>query len=653
MCGFTGFYNPKKDQDSVVINRILDSMSSGISHRGPDASGNWSDIDSGIALNHTRLSIIDLSSAGSQPMISHSQRYIIAFNGEIYNHHDLRARLEKSRKVNWRGDSDTESFLESIDEFGIEDTLKHSTGMFAFALWDQKDKLLCIARDRLGEKPVYYGFQNDTFLFGSELKALKSHHSFKNEINKNSISLLMKYCYIPAPFSIYEGIFKLDPANYLLLSQKDLAEKNLKKPTQYWSMDNSIQNGISNPFKGSDEDAINALDEILSLSIKKQMASDVPLGAFLSGGIDSSTIVAIMQKQATSPVKTFTIGFEEEGYNEAKHAKSIAKYLGTSHHELYVSSKRAMEVIPKLPEIYDEPFSDSSQIPTYLVSKMTRENVTVSLSGDGADELFGGYNRYFWARSIWKKTRYMPPLLKKIIASGITKISPRVWNKLISKPLNLLPGNTSVALPGDKMHKLSSIFNASSMDEIYLNLISTWKDTSKLVSNELLNDSQVRLFNQYSHDVSFEEKMMNFDAVSYLPNDILCKVDRAAMAVSLETRVPFLDHNIVEFSMTLPLKMKIRDGQGKWILRKVLEKHVPNELTKRPKMGFGVPIDSWLQGPIKEWAESLINPSKIKNQGYLNSDLIQKIWQEHLSGERNWQAKLWNVLIFQSWLEKN
>ena len=651
MCGIAGFFNPKIDQSEESVAQILNAMSTAIIHRGPDGHGNWIDAESGIGLTHRRLSIIDLTSAGHQPMVSNSSKYVISFNGEIYNHNDLRYEL-KNKNIKWRGHSDTETLLVCVEIWGIEETLKKITGMFAFALWDREERTLCLARDRMGEKPLYYGFQKGCFLFGSELKSLKAHPLFEKNINRNALALYFRHNYIPAPYSIYEGIKKLEPGTYLLLSKKSLSLGCNENPKSYWAFNDAVKAGIKKPFIGSDLDAIEQLEHLLQKSVNQQMMSDVPLGAFLSGGIDSSTIVALMQNNSNNPIKTFTIGFDEQNYNEAENAKAVANHLGTNHTELYISPQKAMEVIPKLPTIYDEPFSDSSQIPTFLVSDMTRSEVTVSLSGDAADELFGGYNRYFWANNIWDKIKKYPLPMRELAAKGIEKISPSIWNKIIKIFMPIIPSRFQVTLPGDKVHKFSSVLNSRTQEEIYLRLISHWPDPSKVVKNGFEPMSVLNRADYMSKVKGFEEIMMIIDSTSYLPDDILCKVDRAAMAVSLETRVPFLNHNVVEFAWSLPMHLKIRNGQGKWVLRRVLEKYVPRTLTDRPKMGFGVPIDTWLRGPIKDWAESLIESTRIKEDGFLDPKQVRKKWEEHLSGERNWQHHLWDVLMFQAWLEQ-
>lgn len=652
MCGFAGFLVTAQNNS---FESVLESMAAAITHRGPDDSGIWIDSDAGVGLTHRRLSIVDLSSTGHQPMRSVSSRYVIVFNGEIYNHLDLRRQLAETNALlaDWRGHSDTETLLACVDAWGVETTLKRCIGMFAFALWDREDQCLFLSRDRLGEKPLYYGWQNGTFLFGSELKTLRAHPSFSGEIDRNALTLQMRHNYIPAPYSIYQNICKLTPGTFLRIpvDSKQFSVGELPVSTPYWSLSKVVNDGQHESFSGDDFEAVATLDELLRNSVQQQMVADVPLGAFLSGGIDSSAIVAFMQVQSTLPVKTFSVGFNEGSYNEAEHAKAVAQHLGTEHTELYVSPREAMEVIPRLPVLYDEPFSDSSQIPTFLVSQMTRQHVTVALSGDAGDELFGGYNRYFWANRIWRKISKIPMSLRRLTASGASALSPDMLNFLLGGFMRSLPGNLQVTHLSDKLHKLAEIIAASTPEDIYLRLVSHWKKPSEIVIGASEPATVLTDHTAWPVLPDFEHRMMYLDAMSYMPDDILVKVDRAAMSVSLETRVPFLDHRVVEFAWQLPLSMKIRNGQGKWILRQVLYKYVPKALIERPKMGFGVPIDFWLRGPLRDWAENLLDESRLRHEGYLNPSPIRQKWMEHISSKRNWQYYIWDVLMFQAWLE--
>jgi asparagine synthase (glutamine-hydrolysing) len=645
MCGLAGYLG-----FSVRSMGLLSKMTESISNRGPDDSGFWWDSSNQFGLTHRRLSILDLSSAGHQPMLSNGGRYVIAFNGEIYNHQNLRLEINSSRgnnQIKWRGHSDTETLLAGIEIWGLEKTLKKSLGMFAFALWDKQEKRLFLARDRFGEKPLYFGWQGEgldrAFLFGSELKALKVHPSFSAEIDRGSLSLLLRHNYIPAPYSIYEGISKLEPGSILSVS--------LNQPdpviTKYWDAIEVAKAAKSGLFTGTPEQAVDELEILTKDAVSKQMMADVPLGAFLSGGIDSSTIVALMQSQASQPVKTFTIGFNEEGFNEAVHAKAVAKHLGTEHTELYVSPTQAMDVIPKLPSLYCEPFADSSQIPTYLVSQLAKQKVTVSLSGDAGDELFCGYNRYKLTAQLWNKLSLMPAPIRGVASKLITSISPSAWDKLGV----IIPGGKIYTPLGDRIHKGAGVLASDDLQQLYLGMVSQitnpgdWvidgiEPPTKLVGNAPL----ITQFNDI-------EKMMLLDTLSYLPDDILTKIDRASMGVSLEGRVPFLDHRIFEFVWTLPLDYKLRDGQTKWPLRQLLYRYVPKELIERPKMGFGVPIGDWLRGPLRDWAETLLSEDRLRREGYFYPEIIRVKWAEHLSRKRNWQSQLWTVLMFQAWLD--
>ena len=653
MCGIAGYLG------THVTEELVRSMADTIIYRGPNDSGVWVDIDAGIALAHRRLSIVDLSQAGHQPMTSASGRYVIAFNGEIYNHLEIRHELDKLRydsslamtgkDVFWRGHSDTETLLAGFEAWGIETTLKKTVGMFAIALWDREEKVLTLARDRMGEKPLYYGFQNKTFLFGSELKALKAHPDFLSEIDRDVLCLYLRHCYIPAPFSIYKGIQKLLPGTYIQVRLGADSSSETLTPKAYWSMADVAEEGRAIPFEGSDAEAIRALDSQLKQSVGLQMMADVPLGAFLSGGIDSSTVVALMQAQSTRPVKTFSIGFDEEGYNEAVYAKAVAQHLGTDHTELYVPSAEAMEVIPLLGKMYDEPFADSSQIPTFLVSQMAKQHVTVSLSGDAGDELFCGYNRYLLS-DIWKKIEYVPFGGRKLAGHSIKKLSPTTWDGLFQQAgkIKKFPSNM-----GEKLGKLANrLEKVDGINELYYSLVSEIDYPEQIVIGAtepktwLIQEGMNSSFNDA------KQHMMFMDAMTYLPDDILVKVDRAAMANSLETRVPFLDHRVVELAWKFPMAMKIRGGETKWILRQVLYQYVPQQLIERPKAGFGIPLGDWLRGPLREWVESLLDEQRLHREGFFNANFVRELWRAHLTGKRNHQSLLWSILMFQLWLEE-
>ena len=643
MCGIAGFFDPR-GFNSAEAENLARRMASKVKHRGPDDSGVWVDGVQGIALSHSRLSVLELSEAGHQPMVSPSGRFVIVYNGEIYNHLELREQLGD---VEWRGHSDTETLLAAIDAWGVSATLEKCVGMFAFALWDRKSNTLTLARDRLGEKPLYYGWQGKVLLFGSELKALRAHPAFQNEIDRGALALFLKYNYIPAPCSIYKGIYKLLPGAFIVVRSREMEFE----PTIYWSAKKWAEKGQHNLFSGDDGEAGEELERLLRQAVSSQMVADVPLGAFLSGGVDSSTIVSLMQAQSSRAVKTFTIGSYSSGYNEAEQAKKVARHLGTEHTELYVTAEEAMAVIPRLPKLYDEPFGDSSQIPTFLVADLARSHVTVSLSGDGGDELFGGYNRHYWAPIFQRRVGSVPHPLRAALAMGVTALNPDTWDAVFRSLEKLLPDGWRYVNPGDKLHKLAGVLPAHSAEEMYQGLVSFWQQPEKIIA--MRNDCVYMppVFEAQPDLKDFSHRMMYLDLVSYLPDDILVKVDRAAMGVSLETRVPLLDHRVVEFAWQLPRSLKIRNGQSKWLLRQILYKYVPRELVERPKMGFGFEFDEWLRGPLKEWAEALLDEGRLKNEGFLNPVPVLEKWNEHLTGQRNWAYHLWGVLMFQAWLE--
>lgn len=627
MCGICGFWRPSEPVNAAAATR----MTQAIVHRGPDDGDVWVDAEAGLALGHRRLAIVDLTPAGQQPMQSACGRYVVVFNGEIYNHLILRAELEKAHVAPmWRGHSDTETLLAVLAHWGVETGLQRLVGMFAFALWDKKARKLTLARDRMGEKPLYYGWQKDTFLFGSELKALAAHPEFGGKINRRVLPLYFRYSYIPAPHSIYAGIFKLEPGHFLTVS--DDADKVLQTQA-YWSLTDIAKKAPANPFSGSPVDAIDGLDSLLRQAVSGQMMADVPIGAFLSGGVDSSTVVAIMQSLASRPVKTFTIGFAEHGYNEAEHAHAVARHLGTEHTELYVSPTDALGTIPLLPALYDEPFADSSQIPTFLLSRLASQEVKVSLSGDGGDELFGGYSRYSRAGAANNRINATPKILRSGLAGFLTML-PAVKSGHFERRRALL----------------TAALRAQTDTEFYRSFVSHWLATDGItvetqeLAQGLSDNSQKVCFDDF-----FNTAML-VDSLSYLPDDILVKVDRAAMATSLETRVPLLDHRVVEWAWSLPQSLKSQRGHSKWVLRELLYRYVPKTLIDRPKMGFGVPIAEWLRGPLRDWADDLLDPVRMKNEGFLNPGPIQSKWREHFAGKSDWSYHLWDVLMFQAWL---
>ncbi len=656
MCGITGFLSLKHNSKNRLT-YLIEQMSITIAHRGPDDSGVWADAENNVALGLQRLSILDLSSTG---------RYIISFNGEIYNHLEIRIELSKvDNQIVWKGMSDTETLLIAIEKWGIKTTLRKTVGMFAIALWDTQNKHLYLARDRFGEKPLYYGWVNDSFVFSSELKSFKKFPGFTNQINREALDQYLRLMYVPAPYSIYENVYKLEPGCLLKINTPipdcpsydeltlPVSMKNFQIE-QWWSLASVAQIGINNQISNETE-AVDLLEKQLVESVHLQSLSDVPLGAFLSGGVDSSLITALMQKQSNKPIKTFTIGFEEKKFDESKHAHAVAEHLGTNHTELFVTSIEAQKVIPSLPTIYDEPFADSSQIPTYLVSKVAKQQVTVALSGDGADELFGGYNRYTQGPGIWEKLAKIPRPLRRGLGYSIGTIPISGWDQ-IGHSLNYLKfGSQNFAQLGDKAYKIATrLKEMKNLNDIYLNPVTEWPQQVSLVKNMPIVSIEQHN-SKFSNDLSCfseaEYRMMFLDSKTYLSDDILCKVDRASMSVSLETRAPFLDHRVAELSWRLPLQMKINNGQGKCILRDILYKYVPRELIERPKMGFGVPIGQWLRGPLREWAEELLNEQRLEKEGYLNPKPIIEIWRQHLSGKYDYSARLWAILMFQAWLE--
>ena len=610
MCGLTGFAGVPRSADELRAN--VRAMSDAIVHRGPDDSGEYVDDANGIAFGFRRLSIVDLSEAGHQPMTSASGRFVMMFNGEVYNYEAIRAELRAAGLApEFRGHSDTEVMLAAFEAWGIEAAVRRFVGMFAIALWDRNEKVLHLVRDRMGVKPMYYGFSGPTFLFGSELKALRRHPDFNGRVDRTAVAAYLRYLYVPAPLSIYEGIHKQMPGTIVTLRG---GTRGVQTRT-YWSAADAAAQGIANRFRGDEIEAADALDGLLRDAVALRMVADVPLGVFLSGGVDSSLVTALMQVQASQPVKTFTIGFEEGAYDEATYAAAIAKHLGTAHTELYVTPADAMNVIPSLPEMYDEPFADSSQIPTYLVSKMARQYVTVSLSGEGGDEVFGGYRRYFEGQRLLRTFGRVPSPLRRLLGRGVLAVPSRAWDRVLKQG-------------GTQMQKLGRALQ--NLDDLYFELVGHWRNVDAPRPSSSIADPI--------------ERMMYFDQITYLPDDILAKVDRASMAASLEAREPLLDHRVVELAWTLPLSMKVQGGQGKRILRRVLDRYVPRELIERPKMGFKVPIDTWLRGPLRGWAEDLLSERKLREHGLVDVDVVRRGWKSGASADQ-----LWAVLMLQAW----
>jgi len=652
MCGIAGFWQAPgaRAADPAAIAR---AMADTLIHRGPDDAGVWVDLEAGIALAHRRLSIVDLSPEGHQPMRSASGRYVTVFNGEIYNYRSLRAELEaEGAAPQWRGHSDTEVLLAAIERWGLEAALRRFVGMFAFALWDAQARALHLVRDRMGEKPLYYGWAGNALVFASELKAICAYPGFRRDVDPDALALYLRYGCVPAPYAIFAGTNKLLPGTILRIEARDLLVRRHPVLQPYWTLAGATTDGVRTLSTGSAKVLTDELDKALRAAVAGQMVADVPLGAFLSGGVDSSTVVALMQVQSSRPVRSFSIGFSESDYDEAGHAKRVARHLGTDHCELYVTSRDALAVVPSLPVMYDEPFADSSQVPTFLVSRLARQSVTVSLSGDGGDELFGGYNRHRWGRSLRRWLGWAPGGLRRGLARGVASRPPADWDRTFARLSALLPRGLRYKAAGDKLHKLAGLLSADSDETLYQLMVSFWPDgVARRAAGYPLPPGWI------AHGTpaalrSMPERMMYLDALGYLPDDILVKVDRAAMSVSLETRVPLLDHRVVELAWRLPLRMKLHGGQGKWLLRQVLYRYVPRELIERPKQGFAVPLDSWLRGPLRDWAEALLDERRLAREGFLDPALIRKRWQEHLSGARNWQHHLWIALMFQAWLDQ-
>ena len=646
MCGITGYlWQPGACPNPIPT---IEAMMLAIAHRGPDSRGHWVDAKAGVALGHLRLAIVDLTAAGHQPMASPNGRYILVFNGEIYNHSDLRAEIDLSgRGPVWRGTSDTEILLAGIALWGVEQTLTRVTGMFALAIWDRETQSLTMARDRLGEKPLYFGWQGTgseaVFLFGSELKALRAHPRFEGRLRRSSLLEVLRYGNVGEDRSIYEDISKVSPGEIVRI---DPASRKIQRH-YYW--DGASIAALPKPQRRSDEQVVDELEILLTQAVEEQKMADVPLGAFLSGGIDSSTIVALMQRQSARPVHTFSIGFPEARYDEAQHAQAVAAHLGTHHTDLYVSDQELMDVVPQLPQIYDEPFADSSQIPTYLVARLARQHVAVALSGDGGDELFGGYGRYRHAVTLRRRLRALPMPLRRLGAQALCGMPAGAITTALAPLIPTLLGKEPI---GQRLHRLASYAAQSQLEDLHRMMVSVWRFPEAAVPDATSPSSLLSGNMPLRGALSDIERMMQLDMLTYLPNDILTKVDRATMAVALETRAPFLDHRVVQFAWGLPEDQKVRGSQTKWALRQVLYRYVPKALIERPKMGFEVPIGLWLRAGLRDWAGDLLDSTRIAREGNFDSHLISNMWREHLSEQFNWGAQLWCVLMIQAWLEK-
>jgi asparagine synthase (glutamine-hydrolysing) len=640
MCGIAGMIDWRAATSADALRAIGEAMNEALRHRGPDGEGVWVEGVSGVLLAQRRLAIIDLSPGGAQPMHSADRRFVIVFNGEIYNYRDIRRELEAAGR-RLRSDSDTEVLLEACALWGVEAACERTIGMFAFALWDRDARTLMLARDRLGIKPLYYAATPQGVLFASQLKAFRAAPDWRPSIDADAVVGYLRHAYVGQPRTIYREAAKLPPGTIATLR----ADREPALRT-FWDLRGITRAGLARNDPTPDEDeAVEQLDALLRDSIRLRMISDVPLGAFLSGGIDSSTVVALMQAQSSRPVKTFSIGFHELGYDEARLAKGVASHLGTDHTEFYLEPKHALDIIPRLPDWYDEPFADASQIPTCLVSALARRHVTVALSGDGGDEVFAGYDRYLWAQWIVRRLGMLPPALRRGGVGMLRALSEPAWDRLFA----WIPQTMRPAHPGDRIHKLSAVLTQADPDAVYRRLVSQWEHPELVAAGgrepdgPIWDPSVARDFPEYM------ARMQYLDTATYLPDDILTKVDRATMAVGLEGRVPLIDHRVVAYAWTLPPHMKVRNGRGKWLLRRVLDRYVPERLIDRPKMGFSVPIDAWLRGPLRDWAEDLLDPVRLAAYGLLRPEPVRSVWQEHLSGARNWQYPLWTALMLQAW----
>lgn len=642
MCGIAGVAKPNQGIDPNKLDRMRDALA----HRGPDGADSWISGNGQVGLSHRRLSILDLSAAGSQPMHSASGRYSISFNGEIYNFANLRKELETTG-MRFIGHSDTEIILGACERWGVIEALPRLTGMFAFAIWDAHKSVLYLARDHVGIKPFYYSHNEGEFSFASELRPLVIWRGNLPPISKRGLNEYLRLGYVPCPLSIFEGIWKLPPGNYMTWCAGQLSQ-----PKPFWSYTDAVARGRTHTFV-DEHSALTELEHVLQTSVARHLISDVPIGAFLSGGIDSSTVVSLMQAQSNRPIKTFSIGFSDSSYDEAQHAARVARHLGTDHTELYVDDADARAVIPYLPYTYDEPFADVSQIPTILVSQLAHSQVKVVLSGDGGDELFAGYNRYIFVSAFWRKLQRLPLKLRRVTAACLCYPSVACWDALFKAWSPLLPQSLQPNLPGQKMHKVGAILPSATLLELHNCLVAQWATPQvALCANWCSGNTLWQELLQEDPALSPPMQQAVWDAQTYMVDDILTKVDRASMRFGLEARVPLLDQTVIETAWRIPEHMKLRDSQGKWLLKQLLYRYVPQSLVDRPKMGFGVPIDVWLREGVRDWAEIYLDEQRMRSEGYLNADVIRHTWSQHQNGVGESGGPLWTVLMFQQWLER-
>ncbi len=649
MCGIAGLFDPTRSVDPEELRRQVDAMSATLVHRGPDASGAWCDPDHGIFFGHQRLAVVGLGRHGAQPMVSSDGRWVLNYNGEIYNHRELRYRLAGEGIV-FRGGSDTEVLVEAVGQWGLERALDAVEGMFAAALWDRAADELHLFRDRFGEKPLYYGWVGRRLAFASELKALRALPGFDVEIDRDAVALYLRHNCIPAPHTIYRGIAKLLPGQ---LATVDAGSTPGSPPHSrtYWSSYRAVEEARRDPFDGPVEAMADRLEAVLSESVAARMVADVPVGAFLSGGIDSSMVVALMQQHSDRPVKTFTVGYADRAFDESAEAAAVAAHLGTEHHPLAVTEAEALALVPLLPDIWDEPFGDVSEVPMHLVSALARSEVTVALSGDGGDELFAGYNRHAWLERIWRRSSALPAPLRRVSGSALGHLPPSLVEGAARAAAAVAP-RTEVRNPSLKVAKVGKVLEASGPEDAYFSLVSYWDDAESIVLGAGRSVSIASRPDEWPVLDSITEQMLWLDLVGYLPDDILTKLDRAAMSVSLETRVPFLDRGVFELAWSLPTDVKLREGTTKWLLRQVLYRHVPAELIERPKMGFGFPIGAMLRGPLRPWAEDLLDEGRLRRQGLLDPAPVRRAWRQHLAGRRDLAHELWDILALQAWLDR-